>query len=103
MFTGTVDPRQRHFIERALPLSVLVVAVASVPVMVFSPGGLDRLERLREERVKMQAEVRKLNREIRTLRHQVQRIKEEPAAVERVARDELGLIRRTEVVFQFSQ
>jgi cell division protein FtsB len=98
-----VDSRNRAFVERALPLTILTAALASVPYMALSPQGLNRLERLREERHGMNAELERLTREIRSLRSQVQRIKEDPAAVERVARDELGLIRKTEVVFHFSQ
>ncbi|HEV8551481.1 MAG TPA: septum formation initiator family protein, partial [Polyangiaceae bacterium] len=32
---------------------------------------------------------------------EVARVKDDPAYVERAARDELGLLRQTEVVFQF--
>jgi cell division protein FtsB len=45
--------------------------------------------------------VRKLSREIERLRAEVRRMKEDPAAVERVARDDMGLVRQTEIVFQF--
>jgi cell division protein FtsB len=44
-----------------------------------------------------------LAQEIRELRAEVRQIKQDPAAVERVARDELGLVRQTEVVFQFKE
>jgi cell division protein FtsB len=64
---------------------------------------LHRLTSLREERSRADTEISRLSQQIAELRAQVQRIKEEPAAVERVARDELGLVRQTEVVFQFKQ
>jgi cell division protein FtsB len=70
--------------------------------MAFSRDGLSRLQRLHEERDQMDAEIERLTRQIRSLRSQVREIKEDPAAVERVARDELGLVRKTEVVFQFT-
>jgi cell division protein FtsB len=87
--------------QRILPLSVLAVAGISVPVMVLSPEGLTRLEHLQQEKRRADAEVSRLSQEIRDLRAEVQRIKEDPAMVERAARDELGLVRKTEVVFQF--
>lgn len=92
----------RAFLERLLPLAVLLVAILAVPYMALSQDGLSRLERLHEERNHMEAELRRLTREIRSLRSRVREIKEDPAAVERVARDELGLVRKTEVVFQFT-
>jgi cell division protein FtsB len=97
-----VDSR-RLFLERVLPLGILVVALISVPVMMFSPSGVGRLATLREERARAELEVSRLSQQIRELRAEVQRIKQDTAAVERVARDELGLVRQTEVVFQFKE
>lgn len=88
-------------LERVLPLAILVVAVVAVPVLILSPTGLGRLGALRQERAKADEEISRLSQQITELRAQVKRIKDDPAAVERVARDELGLIRQTEVVFQF--
>lgn len=90
-------------LERVLPLAILVVAVVAVPVLVLSPTGLARLTSLRQERSRADEEISKLSQQIGELRAQVTRIKDDPAAVERVARDELGLIRQTEVVFQFKE
>lgn len=92
---------RRLLLERALPIGILAVAVVSVPVMVFSASGLDRLEALRHERRRADEEISRLSQQIRELRAEVKRIKVDPAAVEQVARDELGLVRQTEVVFQF--
>jgi cell division protein FtsB len=88
-------------LQRALPLGVLLVAGVSVPVMVLSPEGLARLEHLNREKERAELEVSRLSAEIRELRAQVARIKDDPATIERTARDELGLVRKTEVVFQF--
>ncbi|HWA78361.1 MAG TPA: septum formation initiator family protein [Polyangiaceae bacterium] len=88
-------------LQRVLPISVLVIAGVSVPMMVFSPDGLARLTHLNQEKQRADEEVSRLSQQIQELRAQVQRIKEDPALVERAARDELGLVRKTEVVFQF--
>ncbi|MEZ4225690.1 MAG: septum formation initiator family protein [Polyangiaceae bacterium] len=90
-------------LERVLPLSVLGLALISVPVLILSPTGITRLDALRQEREKAEAEVDRLTADVEALRAEVDRIKQDPAAVERVARDELGLVRQTEVVFQFKE
>jgi cell division protein FtsB len=82
-------------------LAVLAIAAISVPMMMLSATGLPRLQGLREEKVRADDEVSRLSQQIWELRAEVARIKDDPAAVERAARDELGLVRRTEVVFQF--
>lgn len=91
------------FAQRVLPLAVLTVAAVSVPVLILSPTGLPRLENLEEERRRVSEEISRLSSQITALRAEVARIKTDPAAVERAARDELGLVRTTEVVFQFSE
>ena len=89
-------------VERVLPLGILGLALVAVPALILSPSGLPRLSNLREERARVDEGVVRLTREIRQLRSEVARIKRDPAAVERVARDELGLVRETELVFHFS-
>jgi cell division protein FtsB len=84
-----------------MPLAVLAIAAISVPMLMLSATGLPRLQGLREEKVRADDEVSRLSQQIWELRAEVARIKDDPAAVERAARDELGLVRRTEVVFQF--
>ncbi len=71
--------------------------------MILAPGGVHRLDNLEKEKRQSDAEEVRLSEQIRQLRAQVKRIKDDPTAVEQVARDELGLVRQTEVVFQFKQ
>ncbi|HEY3256093.1 MAG TPA: septum formation initiator family protein [Polyangiaceae bacterium] len=87
--------------QRVMPLAVLAMAAISVPMLMLSATGLPRLQSLREEKIRANDEVSKLSQQIWELRAEVAKIKDDPAAVERAARDELGLVRRTEVVFQF--
>ncbi|HEY4102601.1 MAG TPA: septum formation initiator family protein [Polyangiaceae bacterium] len=91
------------FAQRVLPLAVLALAAISVPMMMLSSTGLPRLQSLRDEKVRADDEVSRLSEQIWELRAEVAHIKDDPAAVERAARDELGLVRRSEVVFQFRE
>lgn len=84
-----------------MPLAVLALAAISVPMLMLSATGLPRLSSLKAEKQRADEEVSRLSQQIWELRAEVARIKDDPAAVEQVARDELGLVRRTEVVFQF--
>ena len=89
-------------IERTLPLLLLGLALVAVPTLVWSPAGLPRLERLRQERAELHDKAARLSEEIRELQAEVARVKSDPSLLEQVARDELGLVRQTEVVFQFT-
>ena len=93
--------RAALLLERILPVGVLVLAVIGAPVMILSPQGLPRLRGLEKELADVEEENADLRREIETLRGRVARLRDDPAAVERIARDDLGLVRQSEVVFQF--
>jgi len=93
----------RALFERILPIAILALACVSVPVLVLSEAGLPRLNKLRQERVRISEKVSQLSLQIRQLRAQADLIKSDPSHLEQVARDELGLVRRTEVVFQFER
>jgi cell division protein FtsB len=84
-----------------LPFGLLVYALFSVPVRILSEDGLPRyrqqrelLARIRQENAALVADIARLDRESRSLLY-------DPEAVERLARDELGMIRDDEVLFQF--
>lgn len=91
------------FLERALPMAILAVAFVSVPVMILRPEGLTRMRALQVELGGVQKENTASKREIGELRVEVKRLREDPRAVERIARDQLGLVRKSEVVFHFGK
>lgn len=95
--------RIAQFLERTLPIAVLIVAVVGAPIMIFSPQGLPRLRELERELADVEEENAELGRQIEALRGKVGRLRDDPTAVERIARDNLGLVRQSEVVFQFSR
>lgn len=85
-----------------LPFGLLMFAVICVPVRLLEPEGLPRYRLLRSERDEVRAANGKLVVEVEQLRGQVERLRADPEALERIARDELGMIRGDEVLFQFS-
>lgn len=87
--------------ERFLPIALLGLSVVSVPLMVLSPTGIPRLHSLRGEKERVDLEVSRLSDQIRRLRVEVRHMVDDPAKVEQIARDELGLVRETELVLQF--
>jgi cell division protein FtsB len=88
---------------RGLPLAVLTVSLISVPVFLLEPQGLPRMRSLETELAGVQNENAELRRDVATLRSEVKELRESPTAVERIAREQLGLVRRSEVVFQFDR
>ncbi len=102
---GRIRPLLKDWLtpERALPAVLLAISAVAVPILVFSPTGLSRLRQLEAEQARVDREVAQVTQQIEQLRAEVARAKSDPAAVERIARDELGLVRQTEIVFQFGR
>lgn len=88
---------------RGLPLAVLTVSLIAVPVLVLEPQGMPRMRALETELRGVEAENQELRRDVARLRTEVKDLRENPAAVERIAREQLGLVRKSEVVFQFEK
>jgi cell division protein FtsB len=82
---------------------LLVLAIVAVPLLIFDEKSLPRYQQLRAELERSQESSKQLEREVEALRRQVRRLHDDPQAIERIARDELGMIRSNELIFQFPQ
>ena len=96
-------PFTADLLRRTLPIAILALALVTVPVLVLAPSGLPRLRALQKDMADVDAEKQALRRDVARLRIEVRRLRDDPAAVERIARDELGMVRKSEVVFQFAK
>jgi cell division protein FtsB len=84
-----------------LPFGLLVLAVVAVPLHILDAQGLPRYRALRGELARVQDNNDRMRREVQALSAEVDRLRRDPRAVERIARDELGMVRKDEIVFQF--
>jgi cell division protein FtsB len=88
-------------LERALPIAILVLALVGVPILVLQPEGLPRMRALEKELSGVTTENEELRRQVTKLHIDVKALRDDPRAVERIARDQLGLVRKSEIVVQF--
>jgi cell division protein FtsB len=79
------------------------LAVVGVPVLVFQSDGLPRMRALQKELADVTEENAVARRDIGRLKAEVRDLRDNPAAIERIARDQLGLVRKSEIVFQFGK
>lgn len=86
-----------------LPFGLLVLAIVAVPLRILDSQGLPRYRALRTELAEVKAQNARFRREVRDLEREVRALRTDPAAIERIARDELGMIRKGELVFQFPE
>ena len=86
-----------------LPFAILTIAIVTVPLRIFDEQGLSRYRELKRELAEVDALNERLSREVDHLNRDVRLLRTDPAAIERIARDELGMIREGELVFQFGE
>lgn len=84
-----------------LPFGLLLVSIVSVPLGILDEQGLPRYRALRAERAEVERTNDRLRREVHLLEREVQALRSDPNAIEQIARDELGMIRDDEMLFQF--
>ncbi len=84
-----------------LPFSLMVMAIMTVPTLVLDEQGLPRYRHLRAEVEELRGANEELAHEIADLKREIEALRADPSYVERIARDELGMVREEELVFQF--
>ena len=87
---------------RRIPLAALIaLALGWVPYQVYGQSGLSRLMLLRAELARTRDDNRALREKNRALRAELSLYDDDDlGAVERIARDELGLVKPGEVVWK---
>jgi cell division protein FtsB len=81
---------------------VVVLALAGVLFTVFSPDGLLRWYRLRQEVAKLSAENEQLRQTNESLRAESKRLATDRTEIERTVRTDLGYVKSDEIVFKFA-
>ena len=84
-----------------LPFGLLTFAVVAVPLRILESEGLPRYHKLKAELAEVEQDNHALERELVSLQRQIRALKQDPLAVEQIARDELGMVRDGEILFQF--
>lgn len=98
---GALVRARREWLRRFLPVSLLLLGVLGAPALLVGSRGYTRHLALEAERSRVEAEISHTKRRIEELRAEARAVKTDPEFLERTARDQLGLVRRTEVVYIF--
>ena len=92
----------RRATQVTLRVVVLLSSVLTVVFLIsffFSDRGLPELQHARQRVDAMQAEIKKLEAENARLRSEIESVKKSTYAVERIAREDLGMSKPGEVVY----
>ena len=86
-----------------LPFGLLVLSIVSVPLAILDEQGLPRYRALKSELAEVRRVNERMRRDVEDLQREVAALRSDPEAIERIARDELGMVREDEILFQFAE
>lgn len=89
-----------------MKLKVIVVGLIVAAILaftVFGDRGLLNLYQYKRESQQLSRETKRLQEENQRLRDEIDRLNNDPSYIERLAREELGMIKSGEIVLQFTE
>ncbi|MBI2154587.1 MAG: septum formation initiator family protein [Candidatus Rokubacteria bacterium] len=84
-------------------LAGAALAIAATGLLVFGGAGAVRVWQLKQEVEALEREIKALRAEADQLNRTVDRLREDPALIEQIAREELGMVKGGEKVLKFPQ
>ena len=87
--------------QRAINYGLVLVLVLMLSFLVFGEWGLLHYWRLAEERRSLEERSQALQRDNELLREKIYRLRKDDRYLEKVAREELGLVREGEIIYLF--
>lgn len=88
---------------RQVVWAAVVVALALAVTSAFAEGGFRRYAKLQQDVKSLKERNQRLAEENARLRREAEALRTDPAAMERVAREELGFVKPGELVFNLSE
>jgi cell division protein FtsB len=80
-------------------VALLAFGLGYLPLQFFGEEGLSQYRRLKRELAELTARNRQLAAEIEQMRLEVRRLRDDDVALEKAARDDLGMVREGELIF----
>ncbi|MFB3818768.1 MAG: septum formation initiator family protein [Candidatus Methylomirabilales bacterium] len=92
--------KERRSIPRQLRLAALVLLVLAL-VSILGNRGLIRLYQMQQEKAALTREIEALGAANAVLADEVRALRGDPSRIEAIAREDLGLVKPGELVFEF--
>lgn len=91
----------RSVVARIAAAAAMLAVVGLCATSVFGDGGLLEIERLRGEDARLRAKADALETDNARLKDEVRKLQDDDATIERVAREQQGLVKDGETLYRF--
>jgi cell division protein FtsB len=99
-----ISANQAGAYVRRNALQILGLALFALLIHdIFGPHGFIAMQRTQKEIEQVRDQIGKLNNENKSLSEQVTSLKTDPKAIERIAREEMGLARPGEIIYKLPE
>ena len=88
--------------RRRWPWLVLIIVAVTIVAAATGDQGLIRLFELRSDYARILGQNGELQADNARLEAEVKELREDPEAIEKIAREELGMVKQDEIVYQLS-
>ena len=95
--------RSYHFLEKVLMLFTALLGLILVALAVFGNNGIITYTQLHQNYHEMELRVEELNRENKRLAEEISGLRNDPFIIERIAREDLGMVKPGEVLYLVPQ
>ncbi len=82
-------------------LAGVVLGIVAIGLLIFGGAGVVKVWQMKQEVEALEREIRALRAEADRLNRTVDRLREDPALIEQIAREELGMVKGGEKVLKF--
>src|SRR5215472_1883925 len=100
--TITFFEQMRGFLRRNMSIFLLAGLLLLVMQDIFGTHGVLAMRRAQKQAAQVKQEIQQLDNENQQLQDKVKSLKSDPQAIERIAREEMGLARPGEYIFKLS-
>ena len=100
--TITFFEQMRGFLRRNMSIFLLAGLLLLVIQDIFGTHGVLAMRRAQKQAAQVKQEIQQLDNENQQLQDKVKSLKSDPQAIERIAREEMGLARPGEYIFKIS-
>ena len=90
-----------RFIWLSLPFIILISTAVYIPLKLNDDKGYKRVERINAELEMLKDQNRRIKKENDTIRGQIKAISSDPDFIENIARNEMGMIAKDDIIYQF--
>ena len=95
--------RSRIWLIRIGGAALITALLAYLPYLVYRGDGFVKLRKMRDDLDEIHKRNEALRVQNQELRREIRRLRNDPAAITAVARDELGLVKPGEIVIQIEK